>query len=284
MSSLAIFGDSYAQTGSDVFGKLNDITDSEQNSQIRKLRKQLRFWGNMLDYDISIFGQGGTDLLWSYAQFLEHHSNYDKIIFVITQVSRITVNKSYNIKDFDDRLSTCGYIEAEHKENNATELELKDFYNALKLYHLHVAGRYTNRDVLMAASILHSIRSIRPDVKFIKAFDIEYSDKQAYHNNKIQIPNVDCLHNIHKYENKLFGKQTKDMIDGRVAHLTKESHNILVNLMSKWLETDNTWFNFDIKDFSNISPDPTEYFIHKDRLTHYFLQQQDIGKVQWQTI
>ena len=42
--------------------------------------------------------------------------------------------------------------------------------------------------------------------------------------------------------------------------------------------------NFDIKDFSNISPDPTEYFIHKDRLTHYFLQQQDIGKVQWQTI
>ena len=126
MSSLAIFGDSYAQTGSDVFGKLNDITDSEQNSQIRKLRKQLRFWGNMLDYDISIFGRGGTDLLWSYAQFLEHHSNYDKIIFVITQASRITVNKSYNIKDDDDRLSTCGYIEAEHKENNATELELKD--------------------------------------------------------------------------------------------------------------------------------------------------------------
>ena len=41
---------------------------------------------------------------------------------------------------------------------------------------------------------------------------------------------------------------------------------------------------YDIKDFSNISPDPTEYFIHKDRLTHYFLQQQDIGKVQWQTI
>ena len=283
MSSLAIFGDSYAQNGSDVFGKLKSQTlGLEQDKTVRRLRKQLRFWGNMLNYDISIFGFGGTDLLWSYAQFLEHHSSYDKIIFVATQPSRVTVNKSYSIKKNDDRKSTCGYIDAEHKENNATDIKLKDFYNALKLYHLHVSGRYANRDILMAASVFHSIRAIRPDVKFIKAFDMHYSVWKPYHTNEISIPNVNCLHNIYNYENKLFGKQPKDTVDSRVAHLTKESHNILVDLISKWLDTDNTWFDFDIRDFSNISPDPKEYFIHKDRLTHYLLEQEKTNGEQWQ--
>ena len=210
MSSLAIFGDSYGQPTSDMVGYLKGYTPIKDRKQIAdNIRKKLNFWGYNLGYETTVFAQGGTDILWSYKYFLENHKQYDKIIFIITDPERITLsytpdttsipNKYLKQHESNDCVRMTGLADIDRKYKITTHPELKATYKALRDYLLHISDEFPEHSMLASAGIIHSIKSIRPDVKFIKAFDMQYDAPE------LSIPVTLNLHTIFEYENcKMF--------------------------------------------------------------------------------
>mgnify|MGYP003972101433 CR=1 FL=1 len=237
MNKIGIFGDSFGEHCSGV----NDVNIRYDN--------QVSWITNIGTHS---HARGGTDIQYSFRQFEKHHSKYDQIIFILTHPMRMTLfDENDNIIRY---VGPGPYVYAQSKIANKRNLfELRDMWKALSGIDIVYSNEsYRNRCILNYNLVVQGITQIRPDVKFLAAFD--------YLGNP-EIPNItSSLSDIVLLEENMMQWHTyRDGDDLRIAHLTEESHIILTKLIKEWLKTDEMFFDFDMKEFDNINPDRNKY-------------------------
>ena len=91
--SIGLFGDSFAHCKHFVH---NDIISTHQsmNEFDSIIVPAMPSWASMLP-DITNYAGGGTDLSWSFLNFLENHEKHDTIVFVVTGPDRITLRTDH---------------------------------------------------------------------------------------------------------------------------------------------------------------------------------------------
>ena len=241
MNKIGIFGDSFGEHCSGV-----DDVNIRYDNQIS--------W--ITNIGTHSHARGGTDIQYSFRQFEKHHSEYDQVIFILTHPCRITL-----FDENDNMVRYVGpgpYVYAQSKIANKRNLfELRDIWKALSgIDILFSNDSYRDRCMLNYNLVIERIKQIRPDVKFLPAFDGSFNDTD-----NTVYPNISSsLFDIVELEENMMQWHTyKDGNDLRIAHLTEESHIILTKLINKWLKTDEMFFDFDIKEFENIKPDRNRY-------------------------
>jgi len=139
MQTLGVYGDSFAAT----YGAP-------------------QAWGSILkkDYNVTNYAVGGSDIYFSYKNFIKTHHLYDKIIFVVTDASRYW-NSVYNINGKQYAFNCRGSIEnVRVKEINIPpEMNLK--ITALDYYYTHLIDCSVHDDI--ASLMVEKIRTCRPD-------------------------------------------------------------------------------------------------------------------------
>jgi hypothetical protein len=310
MKKLAIFGDSFAELfsapGSDLMqilgpGKYRSAIDNRKefrDSYLREMPTWYRLLGQDLEYDtVHTFGRGGTDIVWSYLQFLKYHQEYDTVIFVATHDMRHThIKDRHDIADnwhgpasfYDSTFQRTNFMQgvpinctsaeqcehwlARYKKEQPQNFQVHNLLKTYIDYHTHVYSNYPYRDKLIWASLCQQMISIRPNIKMINAFKFGFND----HN--INIPKGK-LQELYEAENMIMAGNKEQIrpnflvkSDARIGHLTTETHHILNKLMKPWLKSKDTWFDFDletvVKEIENSRIDEKRYNSseHKDLL------------------
>ena len=246
MNKIGIFGDSFGEHCSGV-----DDVNIRYDNQVS--------W--ITNIGTHSHARGGTDIQYSFGQFEKHHSKYDQIIFVLTHPMRITLfDENDNIVRY---VGPGPYVYAQSKIANKRNLfELRDMWKALSgIDIVYFNESYRNRSILNYCLAIERIKQIRPDVKFLAAFEVENYSASDYLGTPV-LPNItSSLTDIVLLEENIMQWNTLDH-DGddlRIAHLTEESHIILTKLIKEWLKTDEMFFDFDMKEFDNINPDRNRY-------------------------
>ena len=248
MIKLAIFGDSFAHdTGPQWLDKWADIGPS---------------WIDHLQYtnkySITNFAISGTSIYWSKKLFDQHHTNFDKIIFVVTFPSRrITFDKlpegcKQTATTFYNAASVFNIIENK-KQFNSYNLIEKTFLMAVRDYYLYIQNDHF--DNTMHSLILDDIKKQRPDAILIPAFPSS-------------IPSLDesgssTLLDISQKDTLYFGlgeimPNSAELHDARKCHMNEENHKILADQMIKFLQGDLVYLNKN--DFVNPVKDCNHYF------------------------
>ena len=254
---LGLFGDSYGE-------------DVHQKSAWKSKLKATPCWHDILGANSHALG--GTDIQYSFLEFERYHNLYDQVIFILTQPHRMTLVHNDTILKMNDWSSekqinqwTIKGILGQFKKPIAISNESKwqvvagfegepdvegeSLKSALKEVQqiLLTNESFTQRNYLFYKLVIERIKQIRPDVKFLEAF--EYPNNQARY----------VLMDIFDLENKIMNWADPGKSDARIGHFTIETHIILGNLLRKWLRTDEMFFDFDIKEFENINPDQRKY-------------------------
>ena len=151
MKTLATFGDSFC----DPFG--GHVDKPELDNKIWCL--------NIPGYDCTTFGQGGSSLFWSYDNFIKHHANYDRIVFVATDPARSPVGTFI----IDDKTHFCNSFVAAVRSLKLYEKTLNNTARtrllALKDYYQHLQDNTV--DVKLSTLMLKDVKLIRPDALII---------------------------------------------------------------------------------------------------------------------
>ena len=206
MKKLAIYGDSYAECNAP------------------------HGWSYLLQQTnpsgIDIFAEGGSGIDWSFNNFLNTHSNYEKIIFVVTTHGRIhfpiecthKVNGTIKIFEHWWGISAIEWVMKDYtSKNNMLEDLFKFSVNFF--HHQFKYAKNTNK------AIICYIKAKRPDAIIIPAFrqasigevrdldlDLEYSEWSLFDIG---------LHEISKFATE---NTWNNFEDPRCNHLTRESN------------------------------------------------------------
>ena len=195
MKTLAIFGDSYAR---------KDASDINEKA-----------WYNFMhDYDVSNFGESGTDLWFSYNLFLKNHQRFDNIIFLVTAPHRLTLTNP-NIRIYPNQNYTTAYIKLETttgKEHEQYKI-LVDYYDLI-----HNKEKEEQLHQLM----IDDAKRIRTDAIIYPCFDNIWSNEVT-------------LYSITHFEDKILGLDDdlrtkfyrKGLRDSRACHMTEENNKIV---------------------------------------------------------
>jgi hypothetical protein len=291
MSTIGIFGDSFAQNRSALSGI--KYTSQERQFFDQLVTPAMVTWTSLLP-DSTNHASGGTDLSWSFLQFLENHEKYDTIVFVITEPNRITLRTPHmNLTNEQPNtgpgpgteISAVGPEQARTKRlqfKNATnkhDLYAGDAYEAIMNWQTHIQLRTPERDWLHYGALINELLRIRPDIKLIKAFshpttnpyNVDNFAKENYypyrHFDNIPLDSeAEYMYNIVLAENskQSFHERVENPVkwwDIRSGHISTESHVRLSKIITAWLQTDDTWLNFDVAEFKNNNLNADDYFI-----------------------
>jgi len=227
MKELAIYGDSYAACN-DPHG-----------------------WSYLLQQTnpsgIDIFAEGGSSQDWSFNNFLNTHSNYEKILFVVTTHGRVhfpiecTNKKTGIVTTFEHwpGVSTIEWVMKNYTSKNNLLEDLFKFYMEF-LHHQYAYAKNMHR------AIIHYIKFVRPDAIIIPAFrqasigeppdpelDLEYGEWSLYDISSQEIKQFVTENTQNNFE------------DPRCNHLTRESNkwvlkHIEARLNGKFIDWDKT--------------------------------------------
>ena len=198
MKKLAIFGDSYAR---------KDASDINEKS-----------WPEFLiGYDITNFGDAGTDLWFSYNLFLKNYQQFDNIIFLITSPHRLTLFNP-NVKIYPNQ----NYTTASIKLESATGVENEQYKLIVDYYNLI---HNNEKEEKLHQLMIDSVQQLRTDAIVYPCFDNTWSN---------EIP----LYSITKFEDKLLGLDKdarnnfyrKGIRDSRACHMTEANNKIVAEL------------------------------------------------------
>ena len=179
--SIGLFGDSFAHCKHYV----DDIifTPQSRNEFDSIIVPAMPSWASMLP-DITNYAHGGTDLSWSFLNFLENHEKHDTIVFVVTGPDRITlrtdhlgISKGRDVPEGGQRISGVNANQSADKANyfkNAARVEdihAGHAYDALRNWQTYVQLDTPERDWLHYGVLINELQRIRPDIKLIKAFN-----------------------------------------------------------------------------------------------------------------
>lgn len=190
---IAIYGDSFACEKSSRFPELHG-----DRSWIKILKDH--------DYNITCYGLSGTSLFWSYLNFINTSKNFDKIIFIASDGSRLYIPTSKTRKHW-----VPGNVFRDDQE------ELKDdlFESVLRFY----------RDIW------------NPDESTIYR-NLILKDLSQYENVLL----IDTTKNLYKptmneiNHFKIAFPSLKEKNDNRYCHLSKEGNIFFAEQIQSWLD------------------------------------------------
>jgi hypothetical protein len=198
MQKLAIFGDSYAR---------KDATDIQEKS-----------WHDFIDtYDVTNFGEPGSDLWFSYNLFLNNHSKFDKIIFLVTSPHRVKLSNPGVII-----YPNQNYTSASIKLESATGKEYNQYKTLVDYYNLiHNKDKEEHLHCLM----IKNIQLLRNDAIVYPCFNSSWSEDIG-------------LYDITKFEDSYLGLTDekrkefyrKGLRDSRACHMIEANNKIVSNL------------------------------------------------------
>lgn len=196
------------------------------------------------------YGKNGSDIYYSYLQFLEHHEKHDKIIFAVTDYNRHSRVYNDEWKNFSDP--------------NTLEMRLKwaETYEDIKVYETmfnlfkYVISNNNSRELNIAKVLINEIKRIRPDTLFIRLFENTPGPDVLYLLKISKLEKGDI--NIGDWRDKSY----YGMVDIRLQHLTRESHEVITNEIEKAWANGDQWLDMDYDIFKNIKFNKDEYFIN----------------------
>ena len=223
MTKIAVFGDSFAAKSNleftdthemfvkEIYDLCNRKYNKKEFSRIREiLGSNYKCWMDVLGADT--YGKSGSDIYFSYNQFINNHKAYDKCIFVVTTPLRF----SSNINGWRH----CG--SAEDAREKMDWSENKKYYSVLADAFEHIFYKDLDRIEIINQAMLDNIKYIRPDTIFINAFP----DLKNVYELELKAWNTDHI------ESQDYSK----FIDLRMCHMTNENNAILGNYILQNLD------------------------------------------------
>ena len=192
---LGIYGDSWTQPRppASAWGVTDTSTDNYDIADCWA-------WDPILadNYEITNFGNTGTDIVSYHEMFMETHNEYDAVVFIATDPNiigyKVKEYKFYYTPDKSEKNSPVHFIRTNNRltENDRTRVleiyeNLKGYYKYIMNINLHHAG---------VAGLVGEIELIRPDAVVLPTFE------NKYHFNKF---NNFSLNHINEMEIKAFG-------------------------------------------------------------------------------
>ena len=223
MTNIAIFGDSFAASPhlensklvegflKEIYNICNREYDAQEVSLLRKKwGEKYKGWPRYLDADI--YSYSGSDIYYSYNQFLNNHSKYEKCIFVITG----TLRYSSNINGW---MHSASIEDAVEGAKFATNKVVRNYYTTLSEFFQNIYYKDINRIESINTAMIDSIKLRRPDTLFINAFpDL----KNVY---DLELNSWNMTHEESQDYTKYF--------DLRHCHMTNENNKILAEYIKE---------------------------------------------------
>lgn len=258
---IGIFGDSFA-TGSSNFKKF--FMGSGQVYENPTLD-----WTEIIGskYLVTNFARAGSSLMFSVKEFLRWHHDFDKIIFVITNQGRITLNDRLDKTDVKGDCVLPNYrhitglddVEFKLKENflNYSYSDahiIKKAFQAVKQYYFFIHD--LDNDCYLQSLMIDDIKKKRPDTIIIPAFNTSFGMEKKINS----MNDIMCKENDHwridESNIKYFSRE--HYLDTRHCHLTFENNCIFAEKVLQWLN--GTPFSINLDDFVTPQEPITKYF------------------------
>lgn len=196
------------------------------------------------------YGKNGSDIYYSYLQFLEHHEKHDKIIFAVTDYNRHSRVYNDEWKNFSD-INTL-----EMRLKWAETYEDKKVYETMFNLFKYLISNNNSRELNIAKVLINEIKRIRPDTLFIRLFENTLGPDVLYLLKISELEKGDI--HIGDWRDKSY----YGMVDERLQHLTRESHEVITNEIEKAWANGDQWLDMDYDIFKNIKFNKDEYFIN----------------------
>ena len=236
---IAVYGDS--------FGDSHHSFKSLTNEQKQKLSFVKDSWVEILakKYSVTNYCKYSSSFEWSVNNFVKTHTNYDKIIMLVTSPDRITMGNPHNKQPTPhmvDYKNSVLWKERAKKEGWNKHLD------AVLDYYIYV---YNEELVdLKHKALLEYVKQLRPDTILIPCFDHSFEHPGAN------------LNDVYQFENRHMNIQTPILKrDIRKCHLTNENNAILAKIVERSIHGED--FFMDLNDFC-IPKDSKEKYLHKD--------------------
>lgn len=221
MTSIGIFGDSFTANPHSEYnvtteGFIKEIYKvcrrkySDEEAELVRAKWGEKYIGWHRHLDACTYGQSGSDLYYSYNQFVKHHKKYKTCIFVVTSAFRYSTNSK-------GWIHSASYEDAIEKINFTTDYSTKLYFKSLANFFKNIYYNDTERVEFINQAMLDSIKLLRPDTIFINA----YPDlKQAY---DLELASWNTTHEESQDYTKYF--------DLRHCHMTNENNKILADFV-----------------------------------------------------
>lgn len=239
LKSVAIFGDSHGDCGYLPWNKF-DI-----GLGWPELLKQ------MAEYSVTNYCQGGTGTYYSFKNFCNFHSKFDKVIFIPSQAGRFSLNLSnetiHIVPGFAESLLPKLYAFNPASTDYKTLKAAIDYCNYIIDW---------DKEFIINDFFIDEIVKVRPDTIIIPAF-------------KTKKWPVDCvpLAELSIREEQLWNLDRKELKKGaplwdlRKCHITEEHNKILWAKVAKALKSNQTLVYLTEKEIVKSKRPYTDYFI-----------------------
>jgi hypothetical protein len=220
---IAIFGDSFAANNP---------------------RNPTASWMDLLSeiHDVKNFAEQGSSLFYSVDQFLKNHHDFDKIIFVVTDVNRIYL-PDHHIKDLRRHQAGLPSVErqlfqlSQLKKYNDNDLQKLKILTAVKDYFQYIQN--DDYDSYVYNLMIKDILDKRPDAVLIPAC----SATSNFYKGKSYMKDI-SFKELDGWSLDINWAQTADY---RHAHMSAENNAIFFRNVLKWLSGEEV--NIDIDEY-----------------------------------
>lgn len=237
---IGIYGDSYAEILNNGYG---------QYAWVYRVKECYK--------DVNIMSKSGTSVYWSYDSLTQTYAEFDKIIFVMTQASRVS------IAEFPE--ATPWFIQHELKNKNLP-FDLKQKYQALLDYYLYISmdNAVNRKEALFYELVSQQILQLPVPVMIIPAFAVNYFNGQR----KLGLYNVSQMEQDHwgKKWKKFLKTQHQSIIkdprvDHRQCHMSNANNAILFDKINSILPTLDHGIELPIELDDFVLPDEFENYV-----------------------
>ena len=221
MTKIGVFGDSFAanphlEWNNTAEGFIREVykgckrkySKEDSSMVLSKWGEKYIGWHRNLDADV--YGQSGSDLYYSYNQFVKNQQKYEKCIFIITSPFRYSTN-------FNGWVHCASYEDAVEKIEFAKNYSDKQYFKSLTKFFKDVYYKDDERENLLTQAIIDSIKLARPDTIFINA----YPDLKHVYDLELEFWNT----------TEQESQDYKKYFDLRHCHMTNENNKILADFI-----------------------------------------------------
>lgn len=240
---IGIFGDSFA----DDIGMANSIPKWTNFPHIGP--SYIELLEEHTEFQITRYGYEGSSLYYSLTKFEECHKQYDKVIFVTTEASRILIDTDIYELPYPHIFSLFT-VTMNRQDNKKLNINSKKLLSLIeKFYFPEISKR--NQSFHEHDMLRKKIKRIRPDAIVIAG---------------IGIHDEPCLNDVSTMEIEHWGLSWAGFsggtyIDRRKCHLTKENNAVLYRAL---LDSLTTGTLIDIKSLPWVAPvKPADFYRSK---------------------
>jgi hypothetical protein len=228
---LAIYGDSHAQPASNAITRGHWLAQDELCWAYNPIITS--------NYNVTNFANSGADFYSYYEMFCNDHGNYDKIIFIVTQHTRLGFkykDKSFCLSSPHSYNVDLSWAEDQF-DNEIDKARIREIY-----YSAYIHFMYRMHDKFYEAGVaklVEEMQEIRSDMIIVPAFYNRYLDKKY---------NGFFMGQVGSLDQDFFGiggDEYSNLKDLRPAHMTIENNKIFADLMYKKLQGENIEWSID---------------------------------------